>query len=109
MIEALDLTRSPGVLFGAGGVDVVGTTERVREVPRPITASDVVIGARRRLPRNRAIAGLESSGLWPRRSKPHKAPEAEALQRSRLSLPGTRADRFGLLDGGMPDRRWTPR
>src|SRR4051812_40948048 len=58
MIEAPDLTRLPGVLFGAGGVDVVGTTERVREAPRPITASDVVIGTRRRLPRNQVIPGL---------------------------------------------------
>ena len=55
MIEASDLTRSPGVLFGAVGVDVAGTTERVREVPRPITASDVVIGTRRRLPRNQVL------------------------------------------------------
>src|SRR3954449_9767154 len=61
MIEAPDLTRLPGVLFGAGGVDVAGTTERVREVPRPITASDVVIGTRRRLPPNQVIPGLESS------------------------------------------------
>src|SRR3954471_17066499 len=91
MIEAPDLTRSPGVLFEAGGVDVGGTTERVREVPRPITAPDVVIGTRRRLPRNRVIPGLESSALWPHRSKPHEAPEAEALQRSRLPLPGARA------------------
>jgi len=52
MIEALDLTRLPSVLFGASGVDVVGTTERVRKVPQPITASDVGIGTRRRLPRN---------------------------------------------------------
>src|SRR3954454_18267330 len=57
MIEAPDLTRLPGVLFGAGGVDVAGTTERGREVPRPITASDVVIGTRRRLPRNPVRAG----------------------------------------------------
>src|SRR4051795_4407184 len=72
-------------------LNVAGTTERVREVPRPITASDVVIGTRRRLPRNRVIPGLESSDLWPHRSKPHEAPEAEALQRSRLPLPGARA------------------
>src|SRR4051794_20318314 len=60
MIEAPDLTRSPGVLFGAGGVDVAGTAERVREVPRPITASDVVIGTRRRLPRNQLIPAVGS-------------------------------------------------
>src|SRR5690349_25130026 len=57
MIEALDLTRLPRVLFGASGVDVVGTTERVRKVPQPITASNVGIGTRRRLPRNPVRAG----------------------------------------------------
>src|SRR4051794_37790319 len=57
MIEALDLTRLPRVLFGASGVDVVGTTKRVRKVPQPITASDVGIGTRRRLPRNPVRAG----------------------------------------------------
>src|SRR3954449_4549598 len=116
MIEAPDLTRLPGVLFGAGGVDVVGTTERVREVPRPITASDVVIGTRRRLPRNQMIPGLESSDLWPHRSKPHEAPEVEALQRSRLPLPGIRAgqvwpsrQRYARLKGDATECGAVPR
>src|SRR4051794_24098326 len=106
MIEAPDLTRSPGVLFGAGGVDVAGTTERVREVPRPITASDVVIGTRRRLPRNRVIPGLESSDLWPHRTR---RPKPKRSSGRGFPCPVQEPDRFGLLDGGMPDRRWTPR
>jgi hypothetical protein len=33
------------------------------------------------------IPGLESSDLWPHRSKP---PKGQALQRSRLPMPGIR-------------------
>src|SRR3954464_4950719 len=93
MIEALDLTRSPGVLFEAGGVDVVGTTERVREVPRPITASDVVIGTRRRLPRNRVIPGLESSDLWPHRTR---RPKPKRSSGQGFPCPVQEPDRFSL-------------
>src|SRR3954447_3630637 len=89
MIEALDLTRLPRVLFGASGVDVVGTTERVRKVPQPITASDVGIGTRRRLPRNpvRASAACPS----PAPGQPRRSTSVNRASRAILTpgQPGT--------------------
>src|SRR3954451_23197258 len=107
MIEAPDLTRSPGVLFGAGGVDVVGTTERVREVPRPITASDVVIGTRRRLPRNQVIPAWKVLTCDPTARSRTRRPKPKRSSGQDFPCPVQEPDRCGLLDGGMPDSRWT--